>query len=77
MRRLTIRVDEDFLDRVRRRAADRSVSLPQVVRDALEAELGRKRQPDPLSIDRFSSGSGDLSVRASNDEYVPPPYRSS
>jgi hypothetical protein len=77
MRRLIIQADADLLDRARRRAAERGVSMAQVVREALEVALGDKRQPDILSIGKFRSDTGDLSERASNDEYVPPPWRSS
>lgn len=77
MKRLMIQADEELLERARRRAAERGVSIAQVVRDALENELGVHAQPEPLSLGRYRSGAGDLALRASDGEYEPPPWRSS
>jgi hypothetical protein len=76
MSRFIIQADEELLERTRRRAAERGVSIAQVVRDALEAELGASRIPEPRIVGKYRSGTGDLSRRASDDEYVPPPWRS-
>ena len=76
MRRLMIQADEALLERARRRAAERGVSIAQLVREALERELGPDLQPAPHSLAGFSSGRGDLSRRAGDDEYEPPPWRS-
>jgi hypothetical protein len=77
MRRLIVQADEELLERARRRAVERGVSVAQVVRDALEVTLGRDRQPEPRSLGKYRSRTRDLSQRASDDRYVPPPWRSS
>ena len=66
-----VQADEELLRRARRAAARRGVSIAQLVRDALERELGPGRQPPPLSTGRFRSAAGDLSERASRDEFEP------
>jgi hypothetical protein len=77
MKRMMIQADERLLERARRRAAERGVSVAQVVRDALEKELGYEQAPPPplACIGAVSSTSGDLSRRASEDEFEPEPYR--
>ncbi len=75
MKRIMIQADEELLERARRRAAERGVSIAQVVRDALEKELG-VRQPPLTCVGVFKSGTGDLSRRASEDEFEPDPWRS-
>lgn len=78
MRRMMIQADDELLDRARRRAADRGVSVAQVVREALERELGPSPPaPDIRCAATFSSGIGDLARRASDGaDYEPPPFRS-
>ena len=73
MKRMMIQADEGLLRRARRAAARRGVSIAQLVRDALEHELGPERQPPPLWTGKFRSATGDLSERASRDEYEPDP----
>lgn len=73
MKRIMIQADEDLLWRARRTAARRGVSIAQLVREALERELGGERQPPPLAVGIFRSATGDLSERASRDEYEPDP----
>ena len=76
VRRMMIQADDGLLDRAKRRAADRGVSVAQVVRDALERELGPAAPaPEVQCAGAFRSGQGDLARRAA-DEYVPPPFRS-
>jgi len=70
-----IQADDELLERARRRAAERGVSIAQIVREALEKELGG--QPAPRSFGSFESGRGDLSRRASEDDFEPDPWRSS
>jgi hypothetical protein len=72
-----IQADEWLLDRARHRAAERGVSLAQVVREALERELGYEDVPPrPLvCIGAVSSSEGDLSRRASDDEFEAEPFR--
>lgn len=75
MKRIMVQADERLLERARRRAAERGVSVAQVFRDALERELGPEPPAPPLtSIGAVRSELGDLSRRAS-DEYEPEPYR--
>ncbi len=77
MNRIMIQVDEELLRRARRAAARRGVSIAQLVREALQRELGREHQPAPLSLGKFRSRVGDLSKRASHDEFQSDPWRSS
>jgi plasmid stability protein len=76
VRRFIVQADDDLIRRVKKRAAQRGVSVAQIVRDALEAALGDGRQPAPSFIGKYSSGRTDDSIRASNDEYVAEPYAS-
>jgi hypothetical protein len=74
MKRLMIQAEEDLLRRARRTAARRGVSIAQLVRDALEHELGPEpAQPRPMFLGKYRSERGDLSERASRDEYEPDP----
>jgi len=78
MQRLMIQAEPELVQRAKRRARERGVSVAQVVREALERELGVEDEPlaPPLDcIGMFSSGTGDLSRRASEDEYEPEPFR--
>ena len=77
MKRMMIQADERLLERARRRAAERGVSVAQVVRDALEKELGYDETPPPpvACIGAVSSARGDLSRRAAEDEFEPEPFR--
>jgi hypothetical protein len=77
MKRIMIQADEWLLARARRRAAERGVSVAQVVREALERDLGYEDVPPrPLvCIGAVSSSAGDLSRRASDDEFEAEPYR--
>jgi hypothetical protein len=78
MQRLMIQAEPELIERAKRRAQERGVSVAQVVRDAIEHELGavEERIPPPLNcIGIGRSGRGDLSRRASEDEYEPEPFR--
>lgn len=77
MKRIMIQADGELLERARRRAAERGVSIAQVVRDALEKELEEEPPPLPRSLGKYRSGTADTSGRASDDEYEPDPWRSS
>jgi plasmid stability protein len=71
MRRMMIQADDELLDRARRRAAERGVSVAQIVREALARELGtHESQPEVRSIGAFRSGGTRPPV------YEPPPFRS-
>jgi hypothetical protein len=79
MQRLMIQAEPELVERAKRRARERGVSVAQVVREALEKELRTTDDepiPPPLNcIGAFSSGRGDLSRRASEDEFEPEPFR--
>jgi hypothetical protein len=76
-----IQAEPELVERARRRAAERGVSVAQVVREAIEHELGpadEERIPPPLTcIGIGRSGRTDLSQLASEDIYEPAPWRSS
>ena len=77
VKRIMIQAEEALLERARRRARERGVSLAQVVRDALERDLDYEHAPPPplTCLGMASSTEGDLSRRASSDEYESEPYR--
>lgn len=76
MKRIVIQADEDLLHRARTRAAQRGVSIAQVVRDALERDLAVGAPPALRSIGVGASRKGDLSRRASDGDFEPRPSRS-
>ncbi len=74
---MIFQADEELLERLRATARERSVSVAQVIRDALERELQPPRaRPRIDFIGTMDTGDTDLSRRASEGEYVPPPWRS-
>ncbi len=79
MQRLMIQAEPELIERAKRRARERGVSVAHVVREAMEHELGAAAEepiPPPLHcIGIGRSGRGDLSRRASEDEYEPEPFR--
>ena len=79
MQRLMIQAEPELVERAKRRASERGVSVAQVVREAMEHELGPaedEKIPPPLRcIGIARSGRSDLSRRASEDEYEPEPFR--
>jgi hypothetical protein len=80
MQRLMIQAEPELVERAKRRARERGVSVAQVVREAMEHELGVEDEEEPLApplncIGAFASGRGDLSRRASEDEFEPEPFR--
>jgi hypothetical protein len=79
MQRLMIQAEPELVERAKRRAAERGVSVAQVVREALEHELGADREeslaPPLKHIGVFASGRGDLSRLASEDVFEPEPFR--
>lgn len=79
MRRMMFQADDELLGRAKRRASERGVSVAQVVREALEAELGAgDKAPPPVSIIGIgSSDRRDLSSLAADDVYEPEPWVSS
>ena len=79
MRRMMFQADDELLARAKRRADERGVSMAQLVRDALEKELGNAGQtPPPVTIIGIGrSNRTDLSRLASKDVYEPEPWVSS
>jgi hypothetical protein len=69
-RRVMIQADESLLARARKVAGERGVTFPQLVRDALERELG-DGDPGPLS----SAGAIDSRGEARRREYRPDAWR--
>lgn len=78
-----IQAEPELIERTKRRASERGVSVAQVVREAMEHELGpasdeEERIPPPLTcIGALRSGRGDLSRLASENIFEPAPWRSS
>jgi len=71
-----IQADEALIERARRRAAERGVSIARVARDALERELGDGQPPPAESIgsvdcDRII----DARRTADDDAYTPDRWR--
>jgi hypothetical protein len=79
MQRLMIQAEPELVERAKRRARERGVSIAQVVREALERELGVAEEesipPALTCIGVVSSGRSDLSRLASEDVYEPEPFR--
>jgi hypothetical protein len=78
MQRLMIQAEPELVERTKRRARERGVSVAQVVREAIEHELGDEPRQPPFSlIGAFESERGDLSTLASEDVFESEPWRSS
>jgi len=83
----SVEIDADLMERAQRAARERGVAVPQLLREALEHELGgtpiretplatdEGEQPPLTCIGTFSSGRGDLSKLASEDVFEPRPSR--
>jgi hypothetical protein len=79
MQRLMIQAEPELIERAKRRATERGVSVAQVVREAMRHEFGfaEERIPPPLTcIGAFSSGRSDLSELASEAIFEPRSWRS-
>jgi hypothetical protein len=78
MQRLMIQAEPELVERTKRRAAERGVSVAQVVREALGHELGDdSEQPLFSMVGALRSGRSDLSRLASEDIFYPAPWRTS
>ena len=75
MERMIFQADAELLERARRRARERGVSVAQVVRDALERELGGSPQP-PLTCIGVGAGTGAGVAERVDELYEPDPWRS-
>jgi hypothetical protein len=72
MERVMIQAERALLERARRAARERGVTFPQLVREALERELGRtSAAPRPLS----SAGVISTGGRARERSYEPDAWR--
>ncbi len=74
MRRTTIVAPDDLIDRLRREAAERGVSLATVIREALEAKA-RSWRPKPRSLGIGDSGRTDVARRIGEEPIMPEPWR--
>lgn len=74
---MIFQADSELLERLRRRARERGCSVAQLIREALERELGPEGRARPSFIGAMRSGRDDLSARAAEDEYEPASWRSS
>ncbi len=78
MQRLMIQAEPELIERAKRRARERGVSVAQVVREAMENELEVDEEPlaPPLRhVGVVSSGHGNLARLASEDIFEPEPFR--
>jgi hypothetical protein len=83
----SVEIEADLLERAQQAARERDVAVSQLLREALEHELGPAQsdkqsstkdegeQPPLTCIGAFSSGRGDLSKLASEDVFEPRPSR--
>lgn len=79
MQRLMIQAEPELVERAKRRAAERGVSMAQFLREAMERELASHEEqvPPPLTcIGVFNSGRSDLSRLASDHIFMPRSWRS-
>ncbi len=74
MRRTTIVALEELLERLRRVAAERGISLAAVVREALE-EKAKTYRPWPRSLGIGDSGRSDVARRTAEEPAIPEPWR--
>jgi ribbon-helix-helix CopG family protein len=75
VKRFIVQADDDLIRRVKKRAAQRGVSVAQVVREALEDALGRGR-PLPSFIGKYRSHGVGPPAAEIDDKYVAEPYKS-
>ena len=72
--RTTIVAPDPLLQRLRKMAAERKVSLATVIREALE-EKAQSYRPRPRSLGLGDSGRSDIARRTAVEPIVPPPWR--
>ena len=74
MRRTTIVVPDDLIERLRREATDRGISLATVIREPLEKEAeGYRSKPRSLGIG--DSDRTDIARRTAEEAINPEPWR--
>ena len=74
MERTTLVLPRELREKVRRLAAERGVSMGEIMREAIEEKVEAPR-PKPKSLGMGASGRTDIGGRAS-DLYEPDPWRS-
>ncbi len=74
MRRATIVVSEDLLERLGRPAAERGVPVGVVIREALEEKV-KSHRPRPRSLVIGASDRPDTARRAGKERPEPPTWR--
>jgi metal-responsive CopG/Arc/MetJ family transcriptional regulator len=74
MERTTISLPEQTLKRLRLLAAERGISMAEVIREALEEIIDRHR-PRPRSLGIGASGHADTARRSANERPEPRPWR--
>jgi predicted transcriptional regulator len=74
VKRTTIVAPEDLLRRLRDLAHERSTSMADLIREALEEKVASDR-PRPRSIGLGASGHSDTSQRAGDERPIPRTWR--
>ncbi len=74
MRRTTIVASDELIERLRRAAADRGVSMATLIREALE-EKAKSYRPRPRSLGIGDSGQTTIARRTAEESMVPEPWR--
>jgi hypothetical protein len=74
MKRTTIMADEVTLERLRSAAADRGVSIAEIIREAIDEKLAGY-QPRPRSGGAGTSGHSDTARRAGDERPEPRAWR--
>ncbi|MEK7214939.1 MAG: ribbon-helix-helix protein, CopG family [Chloroflexota bacterium] len=74
MERTTIMAPEELLNRLRRIAQSRRVSLASLIREALEEKAAQERRR-PAIAGIAASGLSNLGERSGDEPIEPPPWR--
>ncbi len=74
MRRTTIVASDELLDRLRRAAAERGISMAELIREALE-EKAKTYHTRPRSLGIGASGHTDTARRAGEERPQPRSWR--
>lgn len=74
MKRTTISLPQELLDRLRRIAAEEGTSMAAMVREAVEQKVDSHR-PRPKSIGIGASGHSDTARRSGKERPPPSPRR--
>ena len=74
MQRTTIVAPDGLLERLRRVAAERGVSMATLIREALEEKV-KSHRPKPRSLGIGDSGQSDTARRTSEERPAPRSWR--